>query len=142
MAVPLDTPTTPQAKRMLQTLEAERKRDAEERITGWTVLWTLFAFKMATVGLIWFAANGSNEAKAYLTVTTWYWAAIPVVALSGFIAYRLRLRKARKQADLLRQAEFMETSGPREPIIFTDEEVRNLMALERRRKDSDRPGEE
>lgn len=142
MAVPLDTPTTPQAKRMLQTLEAERKRDAEERITGWTVVWTLFAFKMATVAIIWFAANGSAEANAYLTVTTWYWLAIPVVALSGFITYRLRLRKARKQADMLRRSEFMETSGPPEPMIFTDEEVRNLMALERRRKNIDRPGEE
>lgn len=142
MAVPLDTSTTPQAKRMLQTLEAEHKRDAEERITGWTVIWTLFAFKMATVGIIWYAANGSAEANAFLTVTTWYWMTIPVVALSGFIGYRLRLRKARKQADALRDAEFRETDSPVEPMIFTDEEVRKLMALERRRRNNDRPGEE
>jgi hypothetical protein len=141
MAVPLDSTSSPKSEHVLRELEAERKREASERIAGWAVVWTLFAFKMATIVIIWFAANGSAEANAYITVTTWYWMAIPAVALSGFVGYRLRLRKARQQADRLRQAEFMEHTEVYEPFIITDEEVRKLMALESRRNENDRPGE-
>ena len=141
MAVPLDTPSSRQTQRALRALEVERKRDAQEKITGWTVVWTLFAFKMATICIIWWAANGTPEANAYITVTTWYWLAIPAVAISGVIGYRLRLRRARKQADALRQAEFMEEPEGQEPWVLTDEEIRNLMALEARHHGHDRPGE-
>lgn len=141
MAVPIETPPSPHAERVLRSLEAERKRDEEERITGWTVVWTLFAFKMATVGVIWFAANGSHEANVYIAATTWYWAAIPAISLSGLIAFRWRLRKARKQADRLRQREFAPLGDEHEPVRFTDEELRNLIALDRRRARGDRPGE-
>jgi len=139
MAVPIDTPSTPQSRRMLRNLEAERKRDAEERISGWAVVWTLFAFKMATISIIWWVASGSSEANAYIAVTTWYWLAIPVIALSGFVAYRLRLRKARKRVADLRQAEFMEQE--KDPFIISDDDVRKLMERESRRHGSDRPGE-
>jgi hypothetical protein len=140
MAVPLDTPSSPQSERVLRQLEAERKRESSERMTGWSIVWTLFAFKMATVVIIWYAANGSAEANAYLTVTTWYWMAIPAVALSGFVTYRLRLRKARQQAHRLRQSEFMEHTEAHEPFVITDEEVRKLIALQTRRNENDRLG--
>ena len=141
MAVPLDTPSSPQSERILRELEAERKRESSERITGWTIVWTLFAFKMATIVIIWFAANGSPEATAYITVTTWYWLSIPAVAASGYVGYRLRLRKARKQADRLRQSEFMEHEEAHKPFVITDEEVRKLLAVETRQSEHDRPGE-
>ena len=64
MAVPLDTSRSPDAQRRLRELEAERKREASDRLTGWTVVWTLFAFKMATIAIIWYAASGSPEATA------------------------------------------------------------------------------
>lgn len=141
MTVPLDTPSTPQSERILRELEAERKRDSSERITGWTVVWTLFAFKMATIVIIWFAANGSAEANVYITVTTWYWMAIPAIAASGYIAHRLRLRRARKQADRFRQSEFMDQETVHEPFSITDDEIRKFMAREPRHHENDRPGE-
>lgn len=141
MAVPLDTPSSPKSERLLRELEAERKRDSSERALGWTVVWTLFVFKMATIVIIWYAANGSPEATAYITVTTWYWMVIPAVAVSGYVAYRWRLRKARQRADSLRQSEFMDHEEVPEPFVITDEEVRKLMALEARLNERDRPGE-
>jgi|GEM_PF-1110647 len=139
MAVPLDTPSTPQSRRALRNLEAERKRDEDERISGWAVVWTLFAFKMATICIVWYVARGAPEANAYITVTTWYWMSIPAVAISGFVAYRWRLRKTRKRVEQLRQAEFMDEVA--EPFVITDEDVRRLMAQESPRHGNDRPGE-
>lgn len=141
MAVPLDTPSTRQTQRALRAMEAEHKRDEQERITGWTVLWTLFAFKMATVAIIWWVAKGSTEANAFITVTTWYWMGIPAVAISGAVAYRLRLRNVRKRAAELRQAEFYDEENAKGPYVLTEQEIENLMALEDRRRRNDRPGE-
>lgn len=141
MAVPLNPSTSRQTQRALRALEVERKRDKEEKISGWTFVWTIFAFKMATVALIWWAANGSPKANAFLTVTTWYWAVIPAVAISGFVGYRLRLRRARKHVDALRQAEFTYEDPNGEPWVLTEDEVRKLKALEARRRGDGRPGE-
>ena len=141
MAVPLDTPSSSHSERRLKELEAERKRESDDRITGWAVVWTLFAFKLATVVVIWFAADGSAEANAYIAATSWYWLAIPLVAISGFVAYRLRLRQTRNKVAQLRKSEFMEGQSVDEVISFTDDEVRKLIALGARRGDSDRPVE-
>lgn len=135
MAVPLNTPSSPESERLLRALEAEQRRNAEERITGWTVVWTLFAFKLGTIIIIWFAANGSAEANAYIVVTSWYWLAVPIVAMSGYIAYRWRLRKARQKVSQLRQSEFMDRQKIDEPVSFTDEEIRKFIDLETRRGD-------
>ena len=142
MATPLESSTSSNhSERVLRELEAESKREASERTTGWTVVWTLFVFKMATITIIWFAAHGTPEANAYITVTTWYWLGIPVFAASGFVAYRLRLRRARKQADRLRKSEFMEDEPTPEIFVMTDEEVRKLIELEARHNARKRPGE-
>lgn len=144
MAVPLNkSPQPSYSERALRDMEFEHNRDREERITGWTVIWVLFAFKMATVALIWWTARGSSEEGAavdgLLAATTWYYIVIPIVALSGFIAYRFRLRAARKKVEQLRRAEFMEAQ--RHPqsasyrVELTDEEKARLRALEHRRED-------
>jgi hypothetical protein len=125
MAVPLNTPS--QSERALKALERERKEEADGRVTAWTVVWTLFAFKMATVGIIWYAAAGSSEANGLLAATTWYWMFIPIVAFSGFIAYRWRLVRARRQRDRLHTAEWNESE-----TSITDEDVRRLMQSSRR----------
>lgn len=143
MAAPVNkTPQPPPySNRTLHDMETERKRDDDERLTGWAVIWTLFAFKMFTVGLIWYVAHGSSDAShsnGLLVVTTWYWLLIPVIAVSGFVAYRLRLRSARKRASELKQAEFM-ASHPA-PMTgtagsdLTDEEKERLRALQARRE--------
>jgi heme/copper-type cytochrome/quinol oxidase subunit 2 len=150
MAVPVNKPSQPPSysERALREMENERRRDAEERITGWTVVWTLFAFKMATVALVWFAANGSRDegsrTDSLLVATTWYWMLIPAVAVSGLVAYRLRLRAVRKRAAQLRRAEFLASHGCVESgtmaIELTDEEKARLVALQERRKNSDNSG--
>ena len=43
-------------------------------------LWVLFVFKMVTVGIIFWAAEGSGEAGALLTATTFPWLIIPAIA--------------------------------------------------------------
>jgi ABC-type transport system involved in cytochrome bd biosynthesis fused ATPase/permease subunit len=144
MAIPLNkTPQSSYSERALRELELEHNRDREERITGWTVIWVLFAFKMATVALIWWAANGSREEGAevegLLAATTWYYLVVPIVALSGFIGYRIRLRAARKRVEELRRAEFMEARQVAESatitVELTDEEKVRLRALDDRRED-------
>lgn len=144
MAIPLNkTPQPSYSERALREMELEHNRDREERITGWTVVWVLFAFKMATVALIWWAARGSHEegnaVDGLLVATTWYYLIIPIVALSGFIGYRIRLRAARKRVEQLREAEFMDARRVAESatitVELTDEEKERLRALDYRRED-------
>jgi hypothetical protein len=144
MAVPLDSTSQPSAEseRLLRTMELEHKRDKDERITGWTVIWVLFAFKMGTVALIWWTAQGSREegqaAHSLLAATTWYYAVVPIVAVSGIVGYRLRLRAARKRVEQLRRAEFMESQDAAQSgtmtVELTDEEKARLRSIGLRRE--------
>ncbi len=134
MAVPTQNPPPPsQADLAVQRMEAEHRMLADERFTGWAVIWTLFGFKIGTVVLIVIlgarnAEAGSDKWWAYILSTTWYWFIIPVVALSGIVAWRLRLRKARKQAEKLRQSEFsLVHDSELEPL--TEEEKARLRQL-------------
>ncbi len=92
--------------RTLRRLEAERRQDADGRIAVWGFIWTLFAFKMATVALIVWAAR-DGESVALVVSTSWFWLFIPAAALSGPILYRLRLRRLRRRRQALRQAEWL-----------------------------------
>jgi hypothetical protein len=144
MAVPINQSSQPPSydERALRDLEHESKRDAEERVTGWTVVWTLFAFKMATVGLIWYTANGTRDegyrTDSLLVATTWYWLIIPAVAISGLVAYRLRLRATRKRVADLKRAEFMATQATSEHgtigASLSEAEKERLRQLQRRRQ--------
>lgn len=112
MAVPTQTPPPPSySEETLRRMEAEHELLANERFSGWAVIWTLFAFKIGTIGVILWVGRHSAEAGtekswAYIISTTWYWFIIPLVAISGFVAWRLRLRKARKQVMQLKRSEF------------------------------------
>ena len=92
MAVPIQNPPPPShAEQAVERLEAEHKMLADERFTGWAVVWTLFGFKIFTVAIIiWLGRNsseaGTEKSWAYIISTTWYWFIIPLVALSGFVA--------------------------------------------------------
>ena len=92
--------------RTLRRLEAERRHDADGRVAVWGFIWTLFAFKMATVALIVWAAN-DRESVALVLSTSWFWLFIPAAALSGPILYRLRLRRLRRRRQALRRAEWL-----------------------------------
>lgn len=136
MAVPIQTPPPPSyAEQAVQRMEAERKLLADERFTGWAVIWTLFGFKIGTVAIIMILGSKNAEAGtdkwwAYIISTTWYWFFIPAIAISGFVAWRLRLRKARKQAEQLRRSEFSLLSTS-ELGDLTEEEKARLRHLRR-----------
>jgi hypothetical protein len=123
MAVPLNTSSA--SERALRALERERKEEADGRATAWGVVWTLFGFKLGTVAIIWYAAAGSREANEMLLATTWFWLAIPAVALSGTAAYRWRLMKMRRRREALRAAEWMEHEGGEQ--AGSDEGIRLLI---------------
>jgi len=110
MSVPLQTSTP--ADRVLIRLEQERKNNAEGSATAWGFLWVLFGFKIATVGVIWWAATGSGEDLSYIIATTWYWMVIPIGALAGPLLIRWRMIKLRRRREALRRSEWMMDAAP------------------------------
>lgn len=136
MAVPIQNPPPPSySEQAVERMEAEHKMLADERFTGWAVVWTLFGFKLGTVAIIVIlggrnAEAGSDKWWAYIISTTWYWFFIPLIALSGFVAWRLRLRKARKRAQQLKQSEFSSVSRT-ELTPLTEEEKARLRQVRR-----------
>jgi hypothetical protein len=73
---------------------------------AWGFLWVLLAFKLATVGLIFYHMQ-TFETGVFLAATTWFW--IPVIAalLAGPLLFRYRLRRVRARREQLRRAEWM-----------------------------------
>jgi hypothetical protein len=94
------------ADRALKRLEAERKREADGQSAAWVFLWTLFVFKLATVGIIIYAASGSGESLVMVITTTWYWFIIPALALAGPLLVRWRMLKLRRKREQLRASEW------------------------------------
>jgi type VI protein secretion system component VasK len=100
----------------------------DEKFDGISVrgfLWTLFAFKMATVVAIFWAAGGSGEAGILLSATTWPWLIIPGIVLFGWLAFHVRLRRVRARRRELQRAEWMvdereavgATTPSNEPVV-------------------------
>jgi hypothetical protein len=96
------------AERHLAMRQEEHERDESGKRAGWTFLWTLFVFKIVTVGIIWYAATSthSNETP-FIIATTWYWFLIPIIGISGPLLYRWRLVRMRRRREALRGAEWM-----------------------------------
>jgi Flp pilus assembly protein TadB len=111
MAVPISP--APQTDRILKQLERERREESEERATVWAFLWVLFAFKMATIGVIWYVAAGTGQSLVMIAATTWYWLVIPIAALAGPLLVRWRMIKMRRRREELRRAEWCEEPGTR-----------------------------
>lgn len=78
----------------------------DDHTAGWVFLWVLFAFKMATVFIIWWASR-SYSTGVFLAATTWFWLAIPAIALSAPVAFRWRLVKMRKRRIALQRSEWL-----------------------------------
>jgi hypothetical protein len=85
---------------------SEPNPDYDARAAVWGFIWTLFAFKMATVVLIFYHLR-TWETAAILGVTTWYWFPPLGLLLAGPILFRLRLRRVRARREQLRRAEWM-----------------------------------
>ena len=69
-------------------------------------LWVLFAFKMATVVLIFWHMR-TFETGMLLTATTWFWVAGAGVLVAGPLLFRYRLLRVRAKRERLRRAEWM-----------------------------------
>lgn len=135
MAVPIQNQPPPShTDQAVERMEAEHKMLADERFSGWAVIWTLFGFKMGTIVIIVVlgsrnAEAGSEKWWAYIISTTWYWFIIPLIAFSGFVTWRLRLRNARKRAQQLKRSEFSVLSASElEPL--TEEEKTRLRQIQ------------
>lgn len=87
--------------------KAEEKAKSSERSTVWAFVWTLFIFKIATVAVIFWAAEGSGEAGLLITATTWFWVGIPIFAIAGPIVYFVRRRRVRRKRAELQRAEWL-----------------------------------
>lgn len=86
----------------------------------WGFVWTLFCFKIATVVLIFYAAEASGESFWILLTTTWYWLIIPVVAIMGPLAYQIRLRQVRRRRAQLQREEWAEDGrNPHAPMTIS-----------------------
>jgi hypothetical protein len=105
MAVPSQSASS--TDRMLKQLEVERKAEADGMSAAWAFLWTLFAFKIATVLIIIYVATGSGESLVMVLVTTWYWFLIPIAAISGPLMIRWRMLKLRRKREQLKRSEWM-----------------------------------
>ncbi len=115
MSVPLSA--SPSTARALATLERERKEQADSRIAVWGFLWTLFAFKILTVGVIWWAATGTGESFAMIVATTWYWLIIPIGAIAGPLLVKWRMIKLRKRRQHLLRSEWDVPQNPHIHIL-------------------------
>jgi hypothetical protein len=106
-------------ERHLAMREEERRVDESGRRASWAFLWTLFAFKIATVAVIWYAATSTRSHETpFIIATTWYWFAIPILGISGPLLYRWRLVQQRRKREALRGAEWMERHyEPDEPPL-------------------------
>jgi hypothetical protein len=88
-------------------LSPEQRRAQDERSTVWAFVWTLFAFKVATIVAIAWAASGSKESVVILAATNWFWLLIPAFAVAGPLAWHYRLRRAKRRREALLRAEWM-----------------------------------
>ena len=86
--------------------EGALRRTNDETSAAWAFIWVLFAFKMATVFMIYWAAR-DYEAAVLLTATTWFWLGIPAFACAAPLAFRYRLVRVRARRERLRRAEWL-----------------------------------
>lgn len=117
----------------MRHMEHERRLLQDEKFTGWSIIWTLFAFKLGTIGIILFmmrnaASSQKIEAGAYIATSSALWVVVPIVAMSGFVSWRIRLRRARRKAKQLRQSEFC-TIGAADFAPLTEDEKARLRQL-------------
>jgi hypothetical protein len=101
------------AHRRLAEREREIKDNREAQRAVWGFVWTLFAFKILTVGVIWYSATSTGtHSLAMIAATTWYWLFIPIAAIAGPLMFRWRLLRMRRRREQLRRAEWMDLPGP------------------------------
>ena len=90
----------------MATPQPHRDPEYDGGAAAWGFLWVLLAFKLITVGLIFYHLR-TVETAAFLAATTWYWLPVVAALLAGPLLFRYRLRRVRARRDQLRRAEWM-----------------------------------
>lgn len=109
----------------LDRLERERKEASDARQAVWVFLWTLFVFKIATMGIILYVSRGSAEAQALAYASTWFWLIIPAAAIAGPVMYRRRLIQQRRRREALRRSEWDVPATPQVQVLFPGDDPPN-----------------
>jgi hypothetical protein len=84
--------------------------DRDGVAAAWAFVWILFAFKLVTVGLI-FYHHTTVETGMFLVATTWFWFPVIGALVAGPLLFRWRLRRVRARREQLRRAEWMLEQG-------------------------------
>lgn len=87
--------------------KANAKQKKDEKTTVWVFVWTLFAFKVVTIGAILWASGGTGEARALMLATSWIYVGLPIAAVAGPIVFWVRRRRVRRKRAALQRAEWM-----------------------------------
>ena len=90
----------------MATQPTPHEPDQDGKAAAVAFLWILFAFKMATVVLIFYHLQ-TAETGLILTATTWYWLPLVGITIAGPLLFRYRLRRVRAKREQLRRAEWM-----------------------------------
>lgn len=101
------TPNSLQTTPKEHIRRTERQREEDDQITVWAFIWTLFAFKIATLVATFWAAAGSMDAAWILIATNWFWIAIPMFAFWGPLVYHVRVRQVRRRRAAILRSEWM-----------------------------------
>jgi hypothetical protein len=80
--------------------------DDDETPSVRAFIWVLFAFKLATVALIFYHLR-TWQTGLLLGATTWYFLPVLALLLGGPILFQIRLRRVRARREALRRAEWM-----------------------------------
>lgn len=96
--------TTPRRRDLPQ------EHDHDGAASAMAFVWVLFAFKLATVVMI-FWHMGTMETATLLGATLWYWFPVLGLIVSGPLIFRWRLRRVRARREALRRAEWMIEQG-------------------------------
>jgi hypothetical protein len=86
---------------------AEQRQADDERATVWGFVWTLFAFKIATIAATLWAAAGSFDAAVILLATNWFWFVLPMFAIWGPVLFHYRKWRVRRKRDAMLRSEWM-----------------------------------
>lgn len=125
----------------LHRQQVEFERDRDERQMLWIFLWTLFGFKMVSVGvLIWWMEW--QTFVAIVGMTTWPWLIIPGAALAGPVVSKLRMRRIRRKRTALRRAEFesgQPAAAPTGANLLVIDQHDNVLNLDEGRDSDGKP---
>lgn len=88
-----------------------QQTDPDDIGSVWTFVWILVAFKVITIGLIFYHLR-TFENGLFLGAMTWYWFVVIGAMVAGPLIFRYRLLRVRSRRQQLQRAEWMVQDEP------------------------------